>query len=170
MKIVLSVIIATYNGSQTLPEVLRTLADIEAPRGGWKLIIADNGSTDSTKEVITSFAESLPLEYVFVPQRGQNAARNAVLSLAPKAGLVVQAVNYHELDRVLIRIENVRVCPGFDGMRHVVPAVRMAGTDVALCDECDKITKSSILTPLGASESGIETPASDVPPTATTRP
>lgn len=124
-------------------------AQAEKPSGS-----RPNGSAGTRKFDASAFCEAL----------------TAVLSLAPKAGLVVQAVNYHELDRVLIRIENVRVCPGFDGVRHVVPAVRMAGTDAVLCDECDKTTKLSILTPLGASESGVGTLASDVPPTATTRP
>jgi glycosyltransferase involved in cell wall biosynthesis len=76
----LTVLMATYNGVRTLPTVLDAYRALEPPPGGWKLVIVDNGSTDSTQEVIASFAEKLPLTYVFEPQKGKNAALNTGLS------------------------------------------------------------------------------------------
>jgi glycosyltransferase involved in cell wall biosynthesis len=76
----LTVLIATYNGAQTLPEVLNAYCQLQMPVGGWKLVIVDNGSTDATKHVIHSFINCLPLTYVFESCKGKNAALNAGLA------------------------------------------------------------------------------------------
>ena len=44
----LTVLMATYNGAGTLPQVLRAYMALRSPVGGWRLLIADNGSTDAT--------------------------------------------------------------------------------------------------------------------------
>lgn len=75
----LTVLIATYNGAKTLPEVLRAYCALEPPDGGWKLVVVDNGSTDQTKEIIASFHPYLPLTYLFEPRAGKNAALNTGL-------------------------------------------------------------------------------------------
>jgi glycosyltransferase involved in cell wall biosynthesis len=76
----LTVLIATYNGAKTLPEVLSAYCTLEPPDGGWKLVIVDNGSTDHTKEIITAFCPRLPLTYLCEPKKGKNAALNTGLS------------------------------------------------------------------------------------------
>lgn len=76
----LTVLIATYNGAKTLPEVLKAFCRLQTPAGGWKLVIVDNGSTDATKEIIHSFVDRLPLSYLFEPSRGKNAALNTGLA------------------------------------------------------------------------------------------
>jgi L-malate glycosyltransferase len=76
----LTVLMATYNGARTLPIVLDAYGALETPRGGWKLIIVDNASTDTTKQVIGSFVQKLPLTYLSEPKRGKNAALNTGLS------------------------------------------------------------------------------------------
>lgn len=76
----LTVLIATYNGAKTLPEVLNAYCQLPTPAGGWKLVIVDNGSTDTTKEIIHSFADRLPLTYLFESSKGKNAALNAGLA------------------------------------------------------------------------------------------
>ena len=75
----LTVLIATYNGAATLPEVLAAYARLTPPAGGWKLVIVDNGSTDATPEVLAAFRDRLPLQTLREPRRGQNAARNTGL-------------------------------------------------------------------------------------------
>jgi glycosyltransferase involved in cell wall biosynthesis len=76
----LTVLFATHNRAKTLPEVLGAYCALEPPAGGWKLVIVDNGSTDHTKDVITSFRHHLPLAYLFEPRQGKNAALNTGLS------------------------------------------------------------------------------------------
>jgi glycosyltransferase involved in cell wall biosynthesis len=76
----LTVLIATYNGAKTLPEVLKAYCAVEPPDGGWKLVIVDNGSTDHTKEIIATFRQRLPLTYLCEPKAGKNAALNTGLS------------------------------------------------------------------------------------------
>ena len=84
----LSVLMATYNGAGTLPEVLNAYCKLKSPDGGWKLLIVDNGSTDSTKEIIACFRSRLPLTYIFEPTLGKSAALNTGL-LSVTGDLVV---------------------------------------------------------------------------------
>lgn len=76
----LTVLIATHNGSQTLPRALNAYCQLQMPVGGWKLLIVDNGSYDTTKQIIHSFMERLPLSYIFEPSTGKNAALNTGLA------------------------------------------------------------------------------------------
>jgi glycosyltransferase involved in cell wall biosynthesis len=78
----LTVLIATYNGAQNLPKTLSAYCQIQAPIGGWKLVIVDNGSTDATREIIHSFMDRLPLTYLLELSRGKNAALNTGLASA----------------------------------------------------------------------------------------
>ncbi|MET3133198.1 glycosyltransferase involved in cell wall biosynthesis [Oxalobacteraceae bacterium GrIS 1.11] len=78
----LTVLIASYNGAQTLPKVLEAYCRLEAPEQGWTLVIVDNGSEDDSRAVIESFGARLPLRYVFEGRRGKNAALNTALLTA----------------------------------------------------------------------------------------
>jgi glycosyltransferase involved in cell wall biosynthesis len=73
---VISVLIATYNGADTLPRTLEALEHLEAPPGGWRLIVVDNGSTDATPSIIASFASRLPLATLHQPRPGKSSALN----------------------------------------------------------------------------------------------
>lgn len=75
----LTVLFATRNRAAALPRVLERFAALRAPPGGWKLVVADNGSTDGTIEVLRGFAHRLPLEIIDAPRPGKNAALNAAL-------------------------------------------------------------------------------------------
>lgn len=76
----ITVLIATYNGAITLPDVLTAYHNLKTPDEEWKLVIVDNGSSDPTKEIITSFIHLLPITYLFEPRRGKNIALNTGLS------------------------------------------------------------------------------------------
>jgi L-malate glycosyltransferase len=75
----LTVLLATRNGSRTLPDVLVNFTRLQAPSSGWKLVVIDNVSTDRTREIVTSFETRLPLTYVFEERLGKNLALNAGL-------------------------------------------------------------------------------------------
>jgi len=74
-----SVIVPTYNRAAYVAEAIRsvraqTFRDVE-------IIVADDGSTDNTAEVVAGFGEAVT--YVSLPHRGQPAAtRNAGLAAA----------------------------------------------------------------------------------------
>jgi GT2 family glycosyltransferase len=72
----LTVIIPTRNGASTLPETLETLCSVHPPRGGWKLVVVDNGSTDTTPAVIRSFMHRLPLSSDLEVTPGKTRATN----------------------------------------------------------------------------------------------
>jgi hypothetical protein len=76
----LTVLIATRNGSRTMTGVLDAFARLQVPSSGWKLVVVDNGSTDRTREIIESFQTVLPVTYVFEASLGKNAALNTGLA------------------------------------------------------------------------------------------
>lgn len=73
----LSVIIPAFNASETLGAQLNGLAH-QSYRGRWEVVVADNGSTDSTREVVGAFQDEIPnLRVVDASaRRGAAAARN----------------------------------------------------------------------------------------------
>lgn len=77
----LTVLLATRNRSQILRDVLEAYTHLQAPPGGWKLVVVDNHSTDQTARVVASFADRLPVRYLFEQRLGKNFALNAGLAL-----------------------------------------------------------------------------------------
>lgn len=77
----LTVIFATHNGMRTLPTVLDAYLRLQAPKGGWKVIVVDNASTDRSSETVRSFTDRLPLTVISEKKPGKNAALNAALPL-----------------------------------------------------------------------------------------
>jgi len=75
----LTVLIATYNGATQLRQTLPSLERMTVPAGGWKLVVAENGSTDDTSAVLDAFRSRLPVTVVTEPRQGKNTALNAAL-------------------------------------------------------------------------------------------
>jgi glycosyltransferase involved in cell wall biosynthesis len=73
----LSVVIPTLNCADTLGEQLEALAN-QTYAGPWEVVIADNGSTDGSREIAEQWAEKLPeLRVVDASDRkGVSRARN----------------------------------------------------------------------------------------------
>lgn len=81
----ISVIVCTYNRSESLIKTLDSLVQLWAPPGlSWELIVVDNNSTDDTAEVVRTFAEasSFNVRYVFEMNQGLSYARNAGIRVA----------------------------------------------------------------------------------------
>ena len=79
-----SIIICTRNRADHLRRTLDSLAGVHVPEG-WavELLVVDNGSTDDTEGVVTSFSvPGVHVHYHVEPQRGQCYARNKGLGLA----------------------------------------------------------------------------------------
>ena len=74
-----TVIIASYNGSKTLPLVLDAYTRLQPPAGGWKLVVVDNASTDGSGELIASYRDRLPLTCLHEAKQGKNPSLNQAL-------------------------------------------------------------------------------------------
>jgi len=74
----ISVLIATRNRGPQLQSQLRSLEALEAPDGGWELLVIDNGSSDETALLLQSLAVEgrLPLRALSEPRRGKSRALN----------------------------------------------------------------------------------------------
>ncbi len=85
-----SVIIPTYNRSAVLGLTLQALATQELPAGPgvslirYEVVVVDDGSTDSTRQLVEARAAAfpVPLKYLFQDNRKQGAARNLGVSQA----------------------------------------------------------------------------------------
>jgi len=76
-EIDVSVVICTRNRSPRLRQVLASAAEMRTPEGlRWELLVIDNGSTDDTNEVASSFAERLPISVIREDKAGLSHARN----------------------------------------------------------------------------------------------
>src|ERR1700693_4778740 len=77
MKI--SVILCTYNRSQSLAKALESVAASQMPTSlEWQVLIVDNNSQDQTREVAEAFCGRDPshFHYLFEPQQGKSYALN----------------------------------------------------------------------------------------------
>ena len=84
MSIAASVVIATRNRAPYLRDCLHRLA-FQSTDSRFEVIVADNGSSDGTAEVIAQFGP--PVRAVYVAQPNRSKARNA--GLAAAAGRIV---------------------------------------------------------------------------------
>jgi glucosyl-dolichyl phosphate glucuronosyltransferase len=75
----LTVLMATHNGTDTLGRTLASFCDLISPSGGWKLLIVNNASTDWTEELVLGFRHRLPLQYLVEPRLGKPHALNTGL-------------------------------------------------------------------------------------------
>ena len=73
----ISIVICTRNRAAQLAAVLTSICDLVVPPDlVWELCIVDNGSTDTTAQVVESFVPRLPVRYLHEPVAGLSNARN----------------------------------------------------------------------------------------------
>ena len=72
------IVIPVLNEEETLPQsamILNQFLSENLPNNPWRVVIADNGSTDNTRSVGEMLARKYPgISYVYVPQRGRGRA------------------------------------------------------------------------------------------------
>ncbi|GAA4646895.1 glycosyltransferase [Pontixanthobacter gangjinensis] len=76
----ISIIIPSYNRSHTLSGTIKSV--LQQSDGNWELIIVDDGSLDSTSEVVQKYLGDGRVKYYFQDHSGVSAARNYGASLA----------------------------------------------------------------------------------------
>lgn len=82
MNRIISIIICTRNHADSLRETLLAIGKVEVPLG-WEveIVVADNGSTDQTREVVEeTLVPNMSVKRVVEPVTGQSRARNLGLS------------------------------------------------------------------------------------------
>lgn len=79
MRPAITVIAASHNGARTLPRMLDSLLALEAPAGGWQLILVDNASSDRTVAILGEYRGRLPFTVLAETDRGKNRALNRAL-------------------------------------------------------------------------------------------
>ncbi|QSB16584.1 glycosyltransferase [Natronosporangium hydrolyticum] len=85
-----SVVIPTYNRAELLARTLESLAAQRFPAGMLEVVVADDGSSDATAQVVRTVADRLPARYYRQADRGFRAAsaRNGGARLASAPVLV----------------------------------------------------------------------------------
>jgi glycosyltransferase involved in cell wall biosynthesis len=77
---ILSVLVPTYNYSAYIGAAVSSVLDQAV--AGVEIVIADDGSTDDTQEVLRPLIEAGAVRYVCQPNRGPSAARNLAMASA----------------------------------------------------------------------------------------
>lgn len=86
----ISVVIATHNGTPTLPLMLEALKAAAMPEDGVEIIAVDNASDDATAALLERHTPDLPLKVLSEPRPGKSFALNRALAAA-RGDLVVFA-------------------------------------------------------------------------------
>src|SRR5271166_6306818 len=76
----ITVILCTYNRSESLAKALASVAVQELSSGVlWEVLVIDNNSRDETPSVVRKFSEEYPgrFRYLFEPRPGKSFALNA---------------------------------------------------------------------------------------------
>ena len=76
----ISLVIATYNRAEQLMTTLESVVGQSFDSQRWECVVVDNNSSDSTRERIEAFVRDHATQnfrYVFEPEQGLSAARNA---------------------------------------------------------------------------------------------
>lgn len=74
-----SIIIPALNEERVIGQCLDSLCSLDYPLESVEVVVADNGSTDRTVEIVRSFADRLQITVVEVPKVPVGAARNAAV-------------------------------------------------------------------------------------------
>jgi glycosyltransferase involved in cell wall biosynthesis len=76
-SILISVVVCTFNRAGLLEISLQSLSNQLLEDSGYEVIVADNNSTDNTRQVVSKFRHSLTnLRYCFEAKQGLSYARN----------------------------------------------------------------------------------------------
>jgi glycosyltransferase involved in cell wall biosynthesis len=87
-----SLVICAYNEANTIAEKLENVLRLDYPRDRLEVIVASDGSTDGTEEIVASFA-GRGVRLLALPRRGKIPTLNAAAALATGDVLVFSDAN-----------------------------------------------------------------------------
>ena len=76
MEPIISIVICTHNRSNYLNKSIGSLVNQDINRDLYEILVVDNLSTDSTKEVVENFSNIVNVSYFYEPNLGLSHARN----------------------------------------------------------------------------------------------
>ena len=129
-----SIIIPSFNRAQEVSELLSSFKNLDFPQGRFEIIVADDGSTDSTPEIIKQFQQetSFTIKYISQKNQGPGAARNLGMQNAGgdffifvDSDVTLPAQWLREIDRAL-NAENAQAFGGPDTYLDSFPALLKA--------------------------------------------
>jgi glycosyltransferase involved in cell wall biosynthesis len=87
----LVLIIATYQREKALSRILDALVVQTLPQSEWEIVVAVDGSTDGTLDLLAKEVERrrLPLRYFYQENAGQAAARDCAIRMCDAATVVI---------------------------------------------------------------------------------
>lgn len=94
VKKAISVVFSSFNGEKTLPTMMEALCTLKIPDEGLQIIAVDNASTDSTRLILDSYKNRLPIIIINEGKKGKNNALN-------------KAIDYVEGDLVVFTDDDV---------------------------------------------------------------
>jgi glycosyltransferase involved in cell wall biosynthesis len=100
----LTVIIPTFNRKETLRQTLMSFG--EQTSGDFDLIVADDGSTDGTAEMVKSLKVPYPIVHLWQPNSGRSAARN--MGIKNAEGGIILFVDDHIIVQKDLITEHLR--------------------------------------------------------------
>jgi glycosyltransferase involved in cell wall biosynthesis len=78
----ISVLMATHNGADTIGRTLQAMSALDAPKDGWEFLVVNNASTDGTEAIVRKWQDRLPLRYLVEARLGKSKAMNTALAQA----------------------------------------------------------------------------------------
>ncbi|MBU0686811.1 MAG: glycosyltransferase [Candidatus Margulisbacteria bacterium] len=100
-KVVVSVVIGTYNQKEVLRKTLRSLFEQSIAYDLYEVIVVDSSSTDGTEEMIRSLNPHCDLEYIKQPNLGKGAARNRGIKEAKGDIIIITDADIIANDRLV---------------------------------------------------------------------
>lgn len=114
-----TVLTATYNRAHTLSGAYASLCAQTCRDFEW--VIVDDGSTDATKELVSSWNPFFPIRYIWKPNGGKHTAINIGVAQAIGEFLVILDSDDRCVPRALERLDHYwRQIPDPDRFSHVI--------------------------------------------------
>jgi len=77
----ISVVFSTVNRASILEKTLHSIANVDCSPAEFEVIVVDNGSTDSTPQILRAFSSKIPLVSLHESRPGKNIALNRALDV-----------------------------------------------------------------------------------------